>query len=360
MKTKTPQYSKTSSPSQPVAVAALSINLIVENQKAPNEIQLTPVGFFKAKDGRPVDLTDGWFIDESIAKKLIEYTSYSNDRVIDYEHQTLLKEQNGQPAPAAGWFSKLQWRESGLWATNVTWTPTAERMILDGEYRYISPVMIYDPKTGHVLDIIMAAITNHPAIDGMENLAKLTLENFQQLTNQSNQPEDNPMDLKTLLIALNMPENTTEEEALAALTALQSANTEAQASIVALTAKVEAVSTPDPSEYAPVSMVAELQAQVVALTNKQASSSVTTTVDNALASGHLLPAQQAWATSLGNSDMAALTNFIENATPISALGTQQSSGDDPAPKSHVAALTADQKQIRASFGFSDEDHQVSA
>jgi len=42
------------------------------------------------------------------------------DYVIDYHHQTLLAEKNGQPAPAAGWFDALEWREGdGLYAIDV-------------------------------------------------------------------------------------------------------------------------------------------------------------------------------------------------------------------------------------------------
>lgn len=340
--------------SKNIAVAALSIGLVVENKKVPSEIQLTPVGFFKAKDGRPVELVDGWYIDQSVAEKLIEYSSYSNDRVIDYEHQTLLKEQNGQPAPAAGWFSTFQWRESGLWAVNVTWTPSAEQMILDGAYRYISPVIIYDQKTGHVLDVIMAAITNDPAIDGMQNLAKLTAQNLQQLINQ--QQEDYSMDLKKLLIALGLPEGTTEEEALAALTALKSDNGTAQASVAALTTQIEAQANadPDPAKFVPIEVVSELKTQMAALSSQ----SVEAMVDQAIEDKKLLPAEKLWAISLGNSNMAALTQHIDKSIALASLSSQQvKSGKKPPVETATAALTADQKQIRQAFGFTDEDHQ---
>ncbi len=44
-------------------------------------------------------------------------------------------------------------------------------MIEDGEYLYFSPVFSYAPD-GTVLSILMGAITNDPAIDGMEPLAR--------------------------------------------------------------------------------------------------------------------------------------------------------------------------------------------
>jgi phage I-like protein len=91
--------------------------------------------------------------------------------VVDYEHQTLLAAQNGHPAPAAGWFSKLEWRESGLFAIDVEWTERATQMIEGGEYKYISPVFAYDKKTGKVLRLLHAALTNNPALDGMDAVA---------------------------------------------------------------------------------------------------------------------------------------------------------------------------------------------
>lgn len=72
-------------------------------------------GKFRATDGRPHDVPH-WFIDADLAAQIIaEFEARANRTVVDYEHQTLLAAQNGQPAPAAGWFGKLEWRESGLY-----------------------------------------------------------------------------------------------------------------------------------------------------------------------------------------------------------------------------------------------------
>lgn len=50
--------------------------------------------------------------------------------VIDYEHQTLRSAKNGLPAPASGWFKKLEWREGvGLFAVDVEWTDAAAAAI---------------------------------------------------------------------------------------------------------------------------------------------------------------------------------------------------------------------------------------
>lgn len=135
------------------------------------DIQLTPQGEFRPRDGRKM-VVPSWRIDATIAARVIErFQARTNPLVVDYEHQTLHKEANGQPAPAAAWVLSLQWREgSGLWAT-AQLTPRAADLIRAGEYRFISPVFRFDPATGEVISIEMVALTNNPAIDGMAPLA---------------------------------------------------------------------------------------------------------------------------------------------------------------------------------------------
>lgn len=91
--------------------------------------------------------------------------------MIDYEHQTLNKEKNGQPAPAAGWIHALQWAEGkGLYAL-AELTEQARARIKAGEYRYFSPVIQYSAKTGEITKLLMGALTNSPAIHGMAAIA---------------------------------------------------------------------------------------------------------------------------------------------------------------------------------------------
>ncbi len=140
--------------------------------------RLLPAGHFRASDGRPKDVS-GWFLDGTIAAKLIrEATTQIIDFVIDYEHQTLQAAQNGKPAPAAGWFHTLEWRDGdGLYVTDARWTDTAAKMLTAQEYRYISPVFQYESKTGNVEKVISAALTNNPALDGLTDLAAATCRN---------------------------------------------------------------------------------------------------------------------------------------------------------------------------------------
>lgn len=138
---------------------------------AVKTIRLIPPGVFRAIDGRPVGLP-GWQLPADNAAAIVRAAALrSDDFVIDYEHQTLQAAKNGQPAPAAGWFKRLEWREGqGLFAVDVRWTERAAAMIKAGEYRYISPVFGFDSTTGIVQLLQSAAITNFAALDGLTEI----------------------------------------------------------------------------------------------------------------------------------------------------------------------------------------------
>ena len=144
--------------------------------EAAGEFRILPAGVFRAKDGRPAHLP-GWKIDAEIAQRVIAASASVDDLVIDYEHQTINAEKNGQPAPAAGWFKRIVWREgAGLFAVGVQWTDKAKAMIAAGEYRHVSPVFPYNAVTGEVQKIIGLGLTNNPALPGLANLAALSAQ----------------------------------------------------------------------------------------------------------------------------------------------------------------------------------------
>lgn len=139
---------------------------------AGKTIRLIPAGLFRTNDGRPAGLA-GWMLTASNAGAIIQAAAaQANDLVIDYEHQSMQASKNGQLAPAAGWFKRLEWRDGeGLFAVDVRWTARASEMIVAREYRYISPVFSFDPKTGEVTRLFSAALTNTPALDGLTDIA---------------------------------------------------------------------------------------------------------------------------------------------------------------------------------------------
>ena len=323
--------------------------------------QLLPAGYFSAVDGRPTDVPGGrWFMDESIFERLwLQVQSAQTKVVVDYDHQTLRKDENGQPAPAAGWFQEMQWRDgSGIWI-RPTWTEKAQRMIQAGEYMYLSAVFPYDPATGVPLRIHSAALTNRPGVDGLAPLASLSAS---VLTHQ----EKTGMNelLKKLLagLGINVDSEPTTEQATAALSALSELQTKAS-SVEALNGKLAALSanptksaTPDPAKYVPIEVVTAMQAQIASLSEQHRTSELEQLISKAKADGRLLPAMEAWARDLGSKDVAALSAFLDRAQPIAALSAMQTSTvKTPEAASPVAALSAEEKEAARLLGKTEEE-----
>ena len=299
-------------PNPPIAIAACLIEL---NSRVPSEIQLLPSGRFSARDGRPSGLT-GWYVDAAIAQQLIaQANAQADDYVIDYEHQVLNAKTNGQPAPASGWFKQLEWREGvGLFAVNVSWTAAAKAHINNNEYRYISPVFSYDKATGAVTNLLMAALVNTPALDGMKDLAAA----YSQLI------QEQPMDLTELIKLLGLADG-------AELSAIIEAVKELKATADKASGEVEALklATPDPAKFVPLAVMSALQGELSELKADLHADKVTQLITAALSDGRLLLAQKDWASILGRSDIAALSSYLNTVTPIAALSAMQSQGNAP-------------------------------
>lgn len=333
------------------SVAALSVTL----NASAGEVQLLPDGVFRATDGsgRPGD-APYWRLNAEVAKRLLARLSAKpNPLVIDYEHQTLNAANNGQPAPAAGWFAgtSVEYREgSGLFAINPAWTKRAAAHLESDEYKFASTVFEYDLVTGDVIDVRMAALTNNPGLTGMAAVA------LTALNDSHHQEALMPELLKKLLAALGLAETATDAEVMAAVDAMKkkAGEADAQASqVAALTAKVNG--KPDPEKFVSVEVMAQLQTQVAALTAAAGASQVDKIVTDAVEAGKLLPAQVDWAKDLGKSNLAALTAFVEKTPVIAALGGTQTGGAAPAGGAGVAALTAAEQAVCKATGVSHED-----
>ncbi len=291
--------------------------------KVPSEIQLTLDGTFKAKDGRPANL-DGWVINHDIAQALIQLANTQADAfVIDYEHQTLYAKQNGMPAPAAGFFKNLEYREGvGIFATNVEWTEAAASSIQAKEYRYISPVLQFNQKTGEVTKILMAALVNNPALDGMADLTALAADYFSPPTE-----------------ALKMTDEVKNLQAKIADLEKQLSDSKAACAIANEKAKKTAAcatETVDLSQYIPIADMKPLNEQIAALSaqikmkdDADKVIEITQTVEAALSDGRLLPAQKLWAENLGKTNIAALKEYVAVSQPVAALSGTQTGGKAP-------------------------------
>ena len=343
-------------------VAALAL-------QADADTLLLPAGEFKGRDGRPgKDLT--WKLSDVRGRELATRLNARHARVqfvIDYEHQTMLAEKNGQPAPASGWVVRFEWRDGeGLFALKTDWTPRALQMIQGREYKYISPVIVYDQVTGEVADVLNAALVNQPALT-QDPLAQQRLSQLNAFYSTTN-PEQSTMNpvLLACLTALGLPatDATTAEQAVSAIAnlkaaqpalpvalckslALPDAATAAQAETAlaalkadaakaaALTTEVTALKAaqgnPDPSKWVALAAFTELSTQVAALSATQANTEVDTLIAAARAEGKCPPVvEQVWR-DVGKKDIAQLKALIATTPGNPALaGQSQTAGRPPA------------------------------
>jgi len=330
--------------------------------KPGNALQIFPASDFRGSSGRPLGLKS-WKINGDIAQKIIALVAAkANDLLIDYEHQTLETENNGQEAPASGWIKRasLEWREGeGLFANDYKWTAKAKGYIDGDEYRYLSPVFSYNKKTGEIIDLLHIGLVNTADIDGMDQVAAAKFSN--QPNNQEIQMDE---ELKKLL---GLSKDATQEEVIAACKAIQDKNEANETEIVALKAKVQEGNTEvaalkatsgivDPAKFTPNEVVEELKTQVAALKLSVDKGEVDDLVTVALKNGQLIPAQEKWARDLAKQHgVAALKSYVDSAPEIAALKGQQTDGRT-FDKDGKATLTADEIAICKQLNISEDDY----
>ena len=125
----------------------------------------------------------------------LNFESWKLDIVVDYEHQSLY----GTEAPAAGWIKypdgvRVQDEELQV---QIAWSTRAKKRIKEGEYRYLSPVIIPhtpDPSSGEDVgwSLHSVALTNTPFFNELPPIAAKQ--------SQSTHTKETPMPEKTIAI----------------------------------------------------------------------------------------------------------------------------------------------------------------
>lgn len=337
-----------------LTVAACSFEI---NKAKYGRIQLLPYGKFRATDGRPTDV-EAWYVTDTNGADVVALANNQrNPLPIDYEHQIIHSLKNGKEAPSAGWMEYFYFTPQGIFA-DVRWTDKAADYIKNGEYRYISAVFAYDTE-GYVRKIFHAALTNTPALDGMEEAMVAASVNLLQ--------EDNPMNKKLLaaLCALfALKADASEADITEKVTALSAAKGDSSVDVLDVYAKlaekeqsVAALSTqvgnPDPAKFVPVEQVAALQADFNALKTSVEADKKAALITAALSQGKLAPALKDWAQSLS---VEALSAYLEKAPAMAALsGEPQAKGD---PEQKVVALSAAESAAAKALGLSEKDYMA--
>ena len=321
-------------------------------------IQLLPYGKFRATDGRPTDV-EAWYVTDTNGADVVALAnSQKNPLPIDYEHQILHSQQNGKEAPSAGWMEYLYFNPQGIFA-DVRWTDKAADYIKNGEYRYISAVFAYDTN-GYVRKIFHAALTNNPALDGMDEV--MVAASVQLLNQQKEKPEMDKKLVEALCALFALKADASEAEITEKVTALSAAKgnsqvavldvytklAEKEQSVAALTAQV---GKPDPAKFVPVEQVAALQADFNELKSSIDKDKKSALIEAALSQGKLSPALKDWAESLS---IEALTGYLDKAAPIAALAGGHQANEDP-NKGNVVALSAAEQAAARALGMTEAE-----
>ena len=313
---------------------SLFLCLNFEGNKIPEKIQLLPAGDYVAgRDGRRWTKRSA----ESIAQKSNEYLP---QHIIDENHATDLRAPRGESAPAMGWFTNVRAEEDGsVWADAV-WTARGKAALENQEYRYISPVFECDA-SGEIIKIMRAALTNSPNLE-LQNL------NSTQTGQAENPAKENTVK-KEICAALGLSENATDNEVLAAITALKTQANSAQ--------------TVDLAAYAPRADLAQMEARAVQAEKTLAEMNATqlkakaiAAVEKAVADRKIAPASKDAYLAMCATE-AGLSNFakiMESSPALIPAGTSGAAGTPPAAETQ-AELNAEEESFCKAMGYTREE-----
>ena len=341
--------------------------------EAPERIVLMRQGELNARDGRRWRLPDPEAVVAATRARAGDV-----DLPIDYEHQTQLAPDNGQPAPAAGWIREVR-VEGDAVVARVEWTDRARQMLAAREYRYFSPAF-HHRKDGTVTVIVGGGLTNTPALD-LPALATDTkdddevtmTEQLKRLLSKLGlaadadraaveaaiETIDGGESAATALVsvreALGLAADVGGDAVATAVKALASTRRQVAEALGlaadAETGKVVAAAKakkPDPGAFVPRSEFDVVASTLQMLQDERTEERATTAVDAAIAAGKVTPAQRDWALDYAKSDADGFKKFVEAQPVIVAAGARAVRQGTPDPD---ASLTSDELAVCRQLGI---------
>ena len=313
----------------------------------PEWVQLIPPGLDVAGiDGR------AWINDTPeavVGHFLARQAEFGRDLPFDWVHATEIKAPQGEDAPASGWGKEMQVRDGGaIWA-RVEWTERGRNSITSKEYRYLSPVLIYEKATGRIVGISSVGLTNVPNL----NLKALNHALNRGVDPDSINREEQDMLLKALCQALGLGENATQEQALAAVATLKNDHATA----------LNQASNPSLDKFVPradydgaVSRANNAEQALSTLKQTQLDGEIDTAINAALEAGKITPASVEYHKGQCQSEdgLKRFNAYVESQAVITAdtgLDKKTADGDQG------LALNAEEAAIAVMFGNSAEDLQ---
>jgi phage I-like protein len=307
---------------------------------APEWVKLLPAGPVIGRDGR------SW--NNSLPLDVLgSFADLARDLPIDIEHSTELKAPKGEPAPAVGWIRELDIRDGEIWG-RAAWNSAGKQLVEEKSYRYLSPVIVYEPASGNIAGVISVGLTNQPNL-------KLPALNSEQGAMKSNQPTNKEEGmLKAILAALALGENATQEEALAKIKELQgevatAANRAASPSLEKFVPRADYDTA--------LARATNAEQAIGTIKKEQSETAINTAIEQALKDGKITPATVDYhkAQCRNENGLAMFTEFCRAAPAIggaSGLDGKNPKDGNQAVKDpvEIALLAAEYKELRARAG----------
>jgi phage I-like protein len=314
--------------------ASLTIRtaLNASGDAAPEWVELLPAGpEIIGRDGRSWRIADPAVV---IADSAVNGAVH-----IDYEHASETKAAKGDEAPAAGWVAEMEVRAGAIWG-RVEWTPRASSMISSREYRFLSPVFVFDTSTRQILSIVSAGLTNRPNLD-------MTALNRTE-DNPEGQPRMNPEQMKALCRSLGLADEASPAAVQAAVDALKTDKATA----------LNAAQSPSLEKFVPradfdaIKTRAETSETALnTIKTEREMADINAAVDAAVVAGKITPATKDY--HIANCKTGGLAGFKAYVAATPSL-TGVSVLDKKEPGGSASALTADEIAVCRNLGMSEE------
>ena len=340
-------------------LTSLCLSLSGDDNSVPEWVEVIPKGQqVIGLDGR------SWINDkpQDVIAAFQELKNAGRDLVFDFEHATELKAPNGDKAPASGWGVDMQQRNNGSIWVKVDWTPEGQEAISKREYRYLSPVIIYEKSSNRIVGIKSVALTNNA------NLL-VTALNQQLIGNTMNDDL-----LERLRYMLNLPTLATIDEIIAEFDKLKIViQTDATASnsrtglgelITAKNAEITLLKTsasnPPLDKFVPradydtaMNQLGTIKTELENIKKTQLQAEIDVAINAALQAGKITPATKDYHVAMCQQDggLDRFKKFVESAPVIA--GDSNMAGK-PKDETQIA-LNAEQAKIAEIFGNSVED-----
>lgn len=129
---------------------------------------------------------------------------------VDVNHASELAAPRGAASPSQGWIEALEVRDGAVWG-RIEWNDAGRNAVDAKQYRFLSPVFKFDPKTREIQQLTSVALVNEP--------------NFPLALNRAGDSavqQEKPAVDEAIRKALGLPEQATPTEAVTAINALRS------------------------------------------------------------------------------------------------------------------------------------------